>query len=94
MEVDRPEQVDISELNFVDDEDLQASLARARRAATKKSIKKLTPEQIAKNRTLPIFMAHEFRLIFSRPRLLLVLIPGVTCLSSSCGEQSHGDGTG
>ncbi|CAO3569717.1 unnamed protein product [Mortierella alpina] len=49
MEVDRPEQVDISELNFVDDEDLQASLATARRAATKKSIKKLTPEQIAKN---------------------------------------------
>ncbi|KAF9572069.1 hypothetical protein EC968_010400 [Mortierella alpina] len=49
MEVDRPEPVDISELNFVDDEDLQASLATARRAATKKSIKKLTPEQIAKN---------------------------------------------
>ncbi|KAG0212336.1 hypothetical protein BGX28_006480 [Mortierella sp. GBA30] len=49
MEVDQPEPVDISELNFVDDEDLQESLARARRAATKKSIKKLTPEQIAKN---------------------------------------------
>ncbi|KAF9910848.1 hypothetical protein EC991_005311 [Linnemannia zychae] len=49
MEVERPEPVDISELNFVDDEDLQASLAKARRLATKKTIKKLTPEQIAKN---------------------------------------------
>ncbi|KAG0051122.1 hypothetical protein BGZ83_004067 [Gryganskiella cystojenkinii] len=49
MEVNKPEPVDISELNFVDDEDLQESLARARRIATKKSIKKLTPEQIAKN---------------------------------------------
>lgn len=53
MEVERPEPVDISELNFVDDEDLQASLAKARRLATKKTIKKLTPEQIAKNRKHP-----------------------------------------
>ncbi|KAF9190905.1 hypothetical protein BGZ51_008054 [Haplosporangium sp. Z 767] len=49
MEVEKPEPVDISELNFVDDEDLQESLARARRIATKKTIKKLTPEQIAKS---------------------------------------------
>ncbi|KAF9917539.1 hypothetical protein BX616_000698 [Lobosporangium transversale] len=49
MEVERPEPTDISELNFVDDEDLQASLAKARRLATKKAVKTLTPEQIAKN---------------------------------------------
>ncbi|KAF9921959.1 hypothetical protein FBU30_007986 [Linnemannia zychae] len=49
MDVEKPEPVDISEMNFVDDEDLQASLAKARRLATKKAIKKLTPEQIAKN---------------------------------------------
>ncbi|KAI8603911.1 SART-1 protein [Dissophora ornata] len=49
MEVERPEPMDISEVNFVDDEDLQASLSKARRAATKKTIKTLTPEQIAKN---------------------------------------------
>lgn len=49
MEIEKPEPVDMSELNFVDDEDLQESLARARRIATKKTIKKLTPEQIAKN---------------------------------------------
>ncbi|KAF9202964.1 hypothetical protein BGZ49_006924 [Haplosporangium sp. Z 27] len=48
MEVEKPEPVDISELNFVDDEDLQASLSKARRLATKKTIKTLTPEQIAK----------------------------------------------
>ena len=50
MQVEKLEPVDISELNFVDDEDLQASLSKARRAATKKTIKSLTPEQIAKNR--------------------------------------------
>jgi U4/U6.U5 tri-snRNP-associated protein 1 len=50
MEVERPEPVDISDMNFVDDEDLQASLSKARRIATKKAIKTLTPEQIAKNR--------------------------------------------
>ncbi|KAI8360117.1 SART-1 protein [Mortierella sp. GBAus27b] len=49
MEVERPEPVDISDMNFVDDEDLQASLSKARRVATKKAIKTLTPEQIAKN---------------------------------------------
>ncbi|KAF9111556.1 hypothetical protein BGX27_004746 [Mortierella sp. AM989] len=49
MEVERPEPVDISELNFVDDEDLQASLSKARRLATKRTVKTLTPEQIAKN---------------------------------------------
>ncbi|KAI1298503.1 hypothetical protein EDD11_006784 [Mortierella claussenii] len=49
MEVEKQEPVDISELNFVDDEDLQASLSKARRLATKKTIKTLTPEQIAKN---------------------------------------------
>ncbi|KAG0321421.1 hypothetical protein BGZ99_003933 [Dissophora globulifera] len=49
MEVERPEPIDISELNFVDDEDLQASLSKARRMATKKAIKSLTPEQIAKS---------------------------------------------
>lgn len=50
MDIEKPKQLDISELNFVDDEDLQESLARSRRIATKKTIKKLTPEQIAKNR--------------------------------------------
>ncbi|KAF9346395.1 hypothetical protein BGX26_002112 [Mortierella sp. AD094] len=49
MEVEKPEPIDISELNFVDDEDLQASLSKARRLATKKTVKTLTPEQIAKN---------------------------------------------
>ncbi|KAG0240982.1 hypothetical protein BGW41_006434 [Actinomortierella wolfii] len=49
MDVDPPTPIDISELNFVDDDDLQASLAKTRRLATKKSIKKLTPEEIAKN---------------------------------------------
>ncbi|KAG0339813.1 hypothetical protein BG000_001280 [Podila horticola] len=49
MDIEKPKQLDISELNFVDDEDLQESLARSRRIATKKTIKKLTPEQIAKN---------------------------------------------
>ncbi|KAF9580935.1 hypothetical protein BGW38_002224 [Lunasporangiospora selenospora] len=49
MEVDKPAPVDFSDMNFVDDEDLQESLAKARRIATKKTIKKLTPEQIAKN---------------------------------------------
>ncbi|KAF9164360.1 hypothetical protein BGX21_001590 [Mortierella sp. AD011] len=49
MEVEKPEPVDISELNFVDDEDLQASLSKARRLATKKTVKTLTPEQIAQN---------------------------------------------
>ncbi|KAF9349076.1 hypothetical protein BGX34_002063, partial [Mortierella sp. NVP85] len=49
MEVERPEPVDISDMNFVDDEDLQASLSKARRIATKKAVKTLTPEQIAKN---------------------------------------------
>ncbi|KAF9981579.1 hypothetical protein BGZ65_003791, partial [Modicella reniformis] len=49
MDVERPEPVDISDMNFVDDEDLQASLAKARRVATKKTVKTLTPEQIAKN---------------------------------------------
>ncbi|KAF9969578.1 hypothetical protein BGZ73_008030 [Actinomortierella ambigua] len=49
MEVEPPTPIDISELNFVDDDDLQASLAKTRRLATKKSIKKLTPEDIAKN---------------------------------------------
>jgi len=55
MQVERPEPVDMSELNFVDDEDLQESLARARRIATKKTIKRLTPEQIAKNRKFLFF---------------------------------------
>jgi len=50
MDIEKPKPLDISELNFVDDEDLQESLARSRRIATKKTIKKLTPEQIAKNR--------------------------------------------
>ncbi|KAF9165099.1 hypothetical protein DFQ26_000598 [Actinomortierella ambigua] len=49
MEVEPPTPLDISELNFVDDDDLQASLAKTRRLATKKSVKKLTPEDIAKN---------------------------------------------
>ncbi|KAF9435882.1 hypothetical protein BGZ76_005323 [Entomortierella beljakovae] len=49
MEIEKPEPLDISELNFVDDEDLQASLSKARRLATKKAVKSLTPEQIAKN---------------------------------------------
>ncbi|KAF9378833.1 hypothetical protein CPB97_009305 [Podila verticillata] len=49
MDIEKPKPLDISELNFVDDEDLQESLARSRRIATKKTIKKLTPEQIAKN---------------------------------------------
>ncbi|KAF9428406.1 hypothetical protein BGZ94_002506 [Podila epigama] len=49
MQVEKPKPLDISELNFVDDEDLQESLARSRRLATKKTIKKLTPEEIAKN---------------------------------------------
>ncbi|KAI7816915.1 SART-1 protein [Gamsiella multidivaricata] len=49
MQVERSQPVDISELNFVDDEDLQASLTKARRAATKRTLKTLTPEQIAKN---------------------------------------------
>ncbi|CAD6888385.1 unnamed protein product [Tilletia controversa] len=35
--------------NFVDDDDLQASLAKARRQKAKKTLNKLTPEQIAAN---------------------------------------------
>ncbi|KAL9939055.1 hypothetical protein V8E36_001868 [Tilletia maclaganii] len=35
--------------NFVDDDELQASLAKARRAKAKKTLTKLTPEQIAAN---------------------------------------------
>ncbi|KAG0038780.1 hypothetical protein BGZ82_010843 [Podila clonocystis] len=49
MNIEKPKHLDISELNFVDDEDLQESLARSRRIATKKTIKKLTPEQMARN---------------------------------------------
>ncbi|KAG0035714.1 hypothetical protein BGZ81_000007 [Podila clonocystis] len=49
MDIEKPKHLDISELNFVDDEDLQESLAKSRRIATKKTIKKLTPEQMAKN---------------------------------------------
>ncbi|KAE8209975.1 hypothetical protein CF327_g6093 [Tilletia walkeri] len=35
--------------NFVDDDDLQASLAKARRQKAKKTLNKMTPEQIAAN---------------------------------------------
>lgn len=36
------------DMNFVDDDELQASLARARRAKTKQRAKKLSPEEIAR----------------------------------------------
>lgn len=35
--------------NFVDDDELQASLAKARRAKAKRTFAKMTPEMIAKN---------------------------------------------
>lgn len=47
-----PPQPDIADANFVDDEDLQAALSRARRAANKqraKQAKKMTPEEIARS---------------------------------------------
>jgi len=36
--------------NFVDDDELAASLAKARRSKAKRTLNKMTPEQIAKNR--------------------------------------------
>lgn len=69
MEVERPAPVDISDMNFVDDEDLQASLSKARRLATKKAIKTLTPEQIAKNRKSYCSWANSLVVWHPRPSL-------------------------
>lgn len=37
--------------NFVDDDDLQAALARSRRAKTARPVKKLSPEELARQST-------------------------------------------
>ncbi|KAL1925155.1 uncharacterized protein VTP21DRAFT_38 [Calcarisporiella thermophila] len=39
----------LDDVNFVDDDDLQQALARARRVANKKRVKKMTPEDIARS---------------------------------------------
>lgn len=44
------------DVNFVDDEELQASLARARRAKTMRKPKALTQEEIAKKRMLQLVL--------------------------------------
>ena len=53
------------DVNFVDDDELQASLARARRAKTMQKPKVLTQEEIAKKRMYSNFTLSDFSNLFT-----------------------------